>query len=180
MKILFDFELLEEEQADLLNMIASQSHAKVHHFMVFETEDPLLVAAVETISQEWLGKVNELEPTLATPSIQAPVKVRKTGSRSRPNGICPKCGREAQLVKSNGLCKPCHMHALKKDKNREFIPGRQSEYGMKMEAARLENRDRVDAGIERVVEQARAEGTLGKPALKISKDEPKMFSGRKL
>ena len=99
-------------------------------------------------------------------------QIGKVSSKMKPNGVCVKCGREAQLVKANKLCKPCHMAARRQ-------PVEQEHKFVEREAKPSTAEERLQANIDKVVAKAKAKGESGTVSLPMAASgSPK--SARKL
>lgn len=165
-KIIFEKNTLTEPQEELLVILAEESDDAIHLHDVVEisTNSESLAKAILAISEHWPARIEASH----TAPVGEPKPKRKT---SAPNGKCAKCFKEAVLVKASGLCKPCHMMALRAAKQ---IGIGQTKINRKI-AARNE---REAAAVERVVAKAQANGTLG---MAIPLDQGKLvLSGTKV
>lgn len=133
-------------------------------FAQFDTEkNKLRLAYVfETDSEDVAAIIKKNVPEIAA-SKKTTVK---------PNGTCVKCGREAQLVKVNKLCKPCHMVELRH-------PAKEEHKFVEREAKPSTAEERLQANIDKVVAKAKAKGESGTVSLPMAASgSPK--SARKL
>lgn len=91
-----------------IEAMARVTGAKMEVFPCLEikTENEALAILLENM----VGKVAPAE------KVAVVEKTKKTRIQQKATGVCSNCGREAQLVKKTGTCKPCYMSALKKAK----------------------------------------------------------------
>ncbi len=93
------------------------------------------------------------------------IKPITAGKAKRQNNssdsVCVKCGREALLVKSNNLCKPCHMAAMKKPPTTEHKFEKREKSTPDKEAA-------LQARVDQVVQRAQAKGESGTVSLPMA------------
>ena len=111
---------LSEDQEQLLSLIKDNrpSVEKINTVLVFSSDDPKLVEAVDLITADWISRLNLVDEVNQVEPAEDKAQ-KKESIRNRPNGTCLKCFRKAQIVKVDGLCKPCHMLAIKEQKKLE-------------------------------------------------------------
>lgn len=149
-KIYFDKSKLTQEQDLLLDAMASLNKSDVmqRDLVELEVKNIVMAQAIDIITATWDARAR------AEAISQAEVEPKQK-RKLTPNGKCAKCFQEAVLVKSSGLCKPCHMMALKAAK--------QIGIGQARVNRQIADRNAKEtAGVERVVAKAQASGTIGK------------------
>jgi hypothetical protein len=175
----FDIEKLSPPQVSLLELMVGQLPAELYQGLVLRTEDEKVDQALVTITAGWprmrMVIQGEVLPVGSNLVEAAPVepKTRKARKIHTPTGDCAKCGKAAVLVVASGLCKPCHMAAVRERKAlvaEGVLPSPESvrqSMGLAAPvvdriAERVEARNaRESAAVGRVVAQARERGTLG-------------------
>lgn len=127
---IFRDELMNEDQAALLRLFAQGVGAKRMAAIVVETDSDLVAQALDVITECWQGvvrmhkeKVTEVDDAGIDGKVRrrgrkgkdaGPAEVRKCIQNGRTVGHCPQCGKdEVILVKTTGVCKPCHMTNVK-------------------------------------------------------------------
>lgn len=154
---------------EMLQVLVKLGKGTINHAIIFNAN-----------SDETAALIRSLPGVIQMTGAAAPAPEQKKTHPQKPNGKCLKCFREAIIVKSSGLCKPCHMLAMREkqhlglaevsdiepesvycDKCSRQVP-KVNKHGLCPACAiKGSSMARLQDGIDRVVEKAQAGGSIG-------------------
>lgn len=123
-----------------LNYLAKSVNAEYTIIPCLEirTGHPVIMALLDQITGIGL-EVSDLK--IVDEKVKKPRK-----NMAITNGICSQCGREAQLVKALGICKPCHMNNKRKGISEKTLAWQATEERIEkvVQAAKARNVDPLE------------------------------------